>query len=105
MIKAGKKTIEWEEAKKQLKVAFENAGITSCEVGKVLMNDARYWQQAEKSRHNFFLTWAHGKKRRNLQGNELITLVALCCVDCHNFIERLPEAEMQAIIEECIRIR
>lgn len=105
MIKAGKKTLEWEAVKKQLKIAFENAGITTCEVGPVLMNDARYWMQAEKSRHNFFLTWAHGKKRRHLEENELVTLVALCCVDCHNFIEQLPEAEMQAIIEECIRIR
>jgi len=105
MIKPGKKTKEWEAIKKKLKPAFAAVGITYCEVGHYLMQDPDYEAQMLQNRHNFFLTWAHGDKRNNLVGDELTTLVALSCVDCHNLIERLPSAEMRQIIENIIAQR
>lgn len=104
-IKPGAKTNEWEAAKKVLKPAFEEAGITACEVGKYLMQNPDYEAIMLQNRHRYFLTWAHGDKRNNLVGDELLTLVVLSCVDCHNYIEKLPREEMRAIVESIISHR
>lgn len=104
-IKPGVKTNDWEAAKKLLKVAFEEVGITYDEVGAYLMQFPEHAAKVQHFKHKFFLTWAHGDKRDNLEGAELITLVALCCVECHNYIERMPRAEMRKIIEGVIEAR
>lgn len=103
--KPGKKTLEWEAAKRKLKPAFAEVELTYCEVGKYLYQFPEYRERMERNRHWFFLTWAHGDKRDNLVGNELITLVAHCCLDCHNFIEAMPHEKMREIIEAIIASR
>lgn len=103
--KPGKKTLEWEAVKRKLKPAFYAAGITYCEVGRYLYQFPEYMERMEKHRHWFFLTWAHGDKRDNLVGNELTTLVAHSCLDCHNFIEAMPHEKMREIIEAVINCR
>lgn len=102
-IKPGKKTKDWEAAKLILKPAFENVGITYCEVGSYLIQFEEHQAKMEAINHWFFMTWAHGDKRDNLVGNELITLVAFCCQGCHNYIE--PRADMREIIEAVIASR
>jgi hypothetical protein len=104
-IKPGAKTNEWEAAKKVLKPAFAEVGLTFCEVGKYLLQNPDYEAIMLQHRHYFFLTWAHGDKRDNLVGDELLTLVVLSCVDCHNYIEKLPREEMRAIVESIISHR
>lgn len=98
----GRKTREWEAAKRVLKPAYLQAGIVSCELAPVL--EGRGFD-ISKHRHWFFLTWVHGDKRKQLVGDELLTLVVLGCVDCHDFIEVMPRAEMRAIVEEAISRR
>lgn len=104
-IKPGRKTKEWEATKRKLKPAFEAVGLTYCEVGKYLMQIPEHSARVEKHRHWFFITWAHGDKRDNLIGDELITLVATACVDCHNYIEKMPREKMREIIEAVIAAR
>ena len=82
-IRPGKKTKQWQKIKVQLKKLFEEKGITSCEV------------RLEGCR-NFFLTWAHLHKRHWYLGENEILLgdfsqVLLCCVDCHQKLERDPK--------------
>ncbi len=88
MIKPGKKTKEWDRVRKHLKIQFEMAGITYC----------------EKCGSCSFLSFAHANKRRNSQGDKL-WVVVLLCVPCHEKIERLPESEMQSIVEAIITNR
>ena len=88
-----------------LKPAFEEVGLTYCEIGGYLMQIPEHDAHVKFFDHDFFLTWAHGDKRNNLKGTELITLVALGCVDCHNYIERMPRLEMREIIEGVIKAR
>jgi hypothetical protein len=104
-IKPGVKTNDWEAAKKLLKPAFEAVGITYCEIGLYLQDFPEHATKVEKHNHKFFLTWAHGDKRDNLEGAEIITLVALCCVECHNYIERMPRLEMREIVLGAIESR
>lgn len=104
-IKPGVKTNDWETAKKLLKVAFEEVGITYCEIGVYLQDFPEHAERIARHNHKFFLTWAHGDKRNNLEGAELITLVVLGCVDCHNYIERMPRLEMRKIVEGIIEAR
>lgn len=83
---------EWEDARKELKIEFEAKGITSCELGLPgCMRDN-------------FLTFAHAKKRRKLEDGEL-KVVALLCQNCHNEIEYLPAAKMEAIVMNIINNR
>lgn len=100
--RTGKKTNQWEACKKLLKPAFADVGITRCEITPVLANRGF---DVSKIRSWFFLTWAHGDKRDNLVGNELLSLVALCCVDAHNIIEKMPRSEMRSIVEEAMARR
>lgn len=88
----GKKGLAWEKVRRELKVRFERAGITSCEArGYGCWNDSG-------------LGFAHKKKRRNLGPGEL-SEVALLCNICHDRIELLPEIEMAAIVTQIIDSR
>lgn len=89
----GKKTIQWANTRARLKKKFLAMGITSCELGY------------EGCKHDDYLSFAHGKKRRHLQGDELETLVILACQNCHSRIERMPEAAMCAIVSSVIAER
>ncbi len=93
MKKVGKKSKEWIAVRRRLKVKYEAAGIVSCEL------------KYEGCKRDGWLSFAHGKKRRHLKGNELETLCILSCLICHGRIERLPEDEMCAIVENVIANR
>lgn len=104
-IKQGTKGKEWTAAKRRLKKAFQQAGITYDELTPYLLNNPKYAEMARHCRPGYFLTWAHGDKRRHLQENELYSLVVLAGIDAHNVIEKLPRQEMRAIVEEIIQKR
>lgn len=89
----GKKTRANRAANAKLKAEFEKQGITSCELGY------------PGCTRDEFLSWAHGKKRRKLQGDELVTLVILACINCHNRIEYTGHEAMLAIVESVIAER
>jgi len=88
----GKKTTQWGKVRAKLKVFFQTAGITTCEL--------RYpgcW-------YSIALGFAHLKKRRNLKPHELFVAI-LACNPCHDRIEILPEAEMTKIVQDVIEKR
>jgi hypothetical protein len=92
-LKGGKKTAANKRANAKLKREFEKQGITSCELGY------------PGCTRDEFLSWAHGKKRRKLEGNELETLVILACINCHNRIEAMNHEGMLAIVESVVAER
>ncbi len=93
MNRRGKKTREWESVRRRLAVKFTEMGITTCELGY------------EGCRRNDYLSWAHGRKRRHLVGDELESLVILACQPCHQQIERLFEEDMCSIVMDVIEAR
>lgn len=92
-LRAGKKTKEWNRVRAQVKREFAAQGITTCEL------------KYEGCRNGDWLSIAHGRKRRKLQGNELKTLTILACVPCHERIEFLAPEEMLAIVNSTIERR
>jgi len=84
----GKKVKAWDACRARLKKRFEAAGITTCEVCGT----------------DSFLSFAHSKKRRHIQGDEL-SECALLCIPCHQIAEVLPHAEMAALIRNIIATR
>lgn len=89
----GRKTLANMKANARLKRKFEALGITRCELGYVNCTP------------DSFLTWAHGKKRRKLVGDELETCVILACQSCHQIIERMQPDAMLAIVQSVISER
>lgn len=103
-LKPGKKVAEWQAAKKILNPAFAKVGLFEvCEVGRYLIQFEEHRKIIEGHRHWFGWAYAHGDKRDNLVGNELITFVAGACQDCHNYIEYRPD--MRQIVEAVIASR
>jgi hypothetical protein len=106
-IKAGRKTKDWNNAKRKLKIAFAEVGLTYCEVGLFLtsqyLEDPLEIDRVRSYRHQFALGFAHGKKRRWLGGDELLTFVALSCQDCHDYIEY--RDDMSEIVQGTIDAR
>lgn len=92
-LKAGRKTKAWEATRRKLKVKYAAMGVTFCEL--------RY----EGCKRDDWLSFAHGRKRRHLAGNELETLTILACTPCHDQIEALTESEMCAIVLNVIAAR
>lgn len=90
MIKAGKKTKEWAKVRKELKKDFETMGITTCEL------------RVEGCWNNNALSFAHTLKRRNVTD---LKRVVLACVPCHQKVERMIEAQMEAYLENIIKKR
>jgi hypothetical protein len=86
----GRKTRANKKANAALKREFEAKGITRCELG--------YPGCTPDS----FLTWAHGKKRRKLEDNELVTCVCLACQNCHSRIESMSPESMLCIVQSVI---
>jgi hypothetical protein len=93
MKRVGKKTREWERVRRGLKKRFMAAGITTCEVKL-----PQCWRSEA-------LSFAHGKKRRELTGRELSELVVLSCAPCHTSIEGLSHDEMFSIVWNIIANR
>ncbi len=93
MLKAGKKTKRWQAVRAKLKVQFAAKGITSCELGY------------EGCKRDDWLSFAHGRKRTRLQGNELESLTILACTPCHDVIERMSPEAMLAIVRSVISER
>lgn len=88
----GKKTQEWETARKELKKIFEKNGTTKCEL------------QLEGCWKKKALGFAHKDKRRNLSVDDLMD-VALLCNPCHAIIEAKPREEMAKIVDDIIAKR
>ena len=72
-MKTGKKTKEWDNAKRKLKALFADSGITYCETCGT----------------GFGLSWSHSRKRRHIVGNELYEVI-LQCLRCHQKFEADP---------------
>lgn len=89
----GNKTQEWAHAKRILKIAFEAAGITCCE----LQLNRQCW-------HNDGLSWAHSKKRGDIVGDEIYEVV-LGCAYCHTVIEGMPKEKMTKLVRGVIKKR
>ena len=87
-IKPGKKTLAWNKTRAELKIEFEDMGITSCEL-----------QFPECTRDNF-LGFAHTKKRRYVTD---LKRVVLACTNCHQTVEYTPDMEM--VLENVIANR
>lgn len=89
---AGKKTDEWEQARKELKKVFEANETTSCE-----LKLSGCWDKNA-------LTFAHIDKRRNLSPDELYAVV-LACTPCHQKVEAMPHEEMRKMLTKIIKGR
>jgi hypothetical protein len=92
-LKAGRKTKEWDRVRARLKVKYAAMGITTCELGY------------PGCKYDDWLSFAHGRKRRYLVGDELESLVILCCCNCHSRIEVMPPEAMLAIVQSVISER
>jgi len=88
----GKKTQEWEAARKELIKLFEAKGTTKCEL------------QLEHCWKTKALGFAHRDKRRNLSVDDL-NICILACNQCHSTIEAKPQEEMAKIIDDIIAKR
>lgn len=86
------KTQEWVAARRELKVAFEAAGITRCEFGY-----SGCWRDNG-------LSFAHVDKRGHLRPGEIYA-VALACAVCHDILEKMPRLVMRVAVEDVIRKR
>jgi hypothetical protein len=93
-LKPGKKTRAWDAVRAKLKVAFADAGITSCELGL-----AGCWRDNA-------LGFAHSLKRRNIPRNSpLLEECILACNTCHDKIELLQEVAMAEVVRGTIKAR
>lgn len=88
--KIGKKGGEWVKARKILDKAYLDAGITHCEL------------RFEAYHNGFMVAYAHGRKRRNLVGDELYTFVVKACQGCHNAIEYQGAEAMAKHVQDAI---
>jgi hypothetical protein len=80
LLKAGKRTREWQHIREQLKPRFEGC-----------------WRDNG-------LSFAHVDKRRFLSEKELRE-PALACIPCHNKLELMPRDQMRATVEKVIANR
>ena len=83
----------WEATRLQLKKKFSRMGIEHCE-----LNYKGCW-------NNNALSFAHSMKRRKITSQEDLEEVILCCVPCHEILERKPAEEMLRIVRETIKKR
>jgi hypothetical protein len=88
----GRKTKEWEAARRVLKTKFGAAGIITCELGY-----RGCW-------HDNALSFAHARKRLDLQPGELSEVI-LACTPCHDVLERMPKPVMYQAVQKVINSR
>lgn len=89
----GRRGKDNKRANAKLKRHFEAMGLTTCELGY------------PGCTRDDFLSWAHGKKRRKLEGDELETCVVLACLNCHSRLEVMPHEGMLCIVLSVIAER
>lgn len=83
----------WIPLRRKLKVAFERASITTCELGYTgCWNDNA-------------LGFAHSLKRRNIATLEQRAEVILACNHCHDILKLSPENEMRYLVCRTIQKR
>jgi hypothetical protein len=70
-MQVGKKTKEWNQARKLLKIEYESRGITYC----------------ERCSTTSFLSFAHRYKRNDPRCEHTFKGTLLLCVPCHEGIE------------------
>ncbi len=91
--RSGKKTKEWDRVRAKLKIRFERAGITTCELGY------------EGCWRDNGLGFAHAVKRRFIATPEELEITILACWVCHDVIECKSHIEMRDIVENTISAR
>jgi hypothetical protein len=84
---------QWDNARKKLKIAFRQVGITTCEVRL----DGNCWRDNG-------LSFAHSKKRNDIQGDELYEVV-LACAYCHTMMEGMDKEAMTKLVRSIIAKR
>lgn len=94
-LRAGRKTKEWETARRALKVESEREGRTTCELRGVLKHECTY---------NNFLGYAHDAKRRKLSKEDLGRAILICNA-AHSIIEFWKPEEMKRIVNDTIAAR
>ena len=98
-VKRESKTAEWKWVRAQLVMEFAAMGVTRCE-----LNLPGCWRTK-------WLSFAHSVKRAAIRHDakrdepESLWYVILCCVPCHQQIERLPKAEMRAAVVQAVERR
>lgn len=86
MKRRGKRVLEWERVRRDLKREFEAAGITRCE------SCGRYYN----------LGFAHRLKRRYIDNEAELRCVALLCNTCHDKTEWSTHKEMFEFVTSII---
>jgi hypothetical protein len=94
LAKAGRKTRENARALRVFKKDCAKYGIDRCE------------RRGPHCTGMENLTWAHGRKRRELLGGELERFAIVCCVNCHRELdEQMTHEEMAAEVDRLIQLR
>ena len=89
----GRRTNDWRKVWRFLKAEFEKRNITYCEFGFI------------EHECGGFLTPAHSKKRRMMQGTDIYA-VALSCVNFHRQLdEGMSHEQMEQIVMQAISNR
>lgn len=86
MKRRGRKTLEWERVRRDLKREFSAAGITRC----------------ESCGSSFGLTFAHRLKRRFITTPEELRCAALLCHTCHEGVENTKHEQMFRMVTKII---
>jgi hypothetical protein len=76
------KVSKWNTARRKLKVQFERAGQTRCQL----------------CGSGMFLGFAHRLKRRYITTDDELSIAALLCVQCHEKLEYGPKDEMYEVV-------
>lgn len=92
MKKRGKKTDQWDRIRRQLIIRFQLVGLTYCEL------------QYQGCWRDNGLTFAHRKKRRLCDEDELHICV-MACQHCHDKVEYIGHEAMFQVIQEVIENR
>lgn len=88
MKRRGKRVDQWDRIRKVLKVQFERAGITRCEM----------------CGSSYALGFAHRKPRRYCDESEL-AIVVLLCNECHRKVDSCGHENMKNMVEGLIAKR
>lgn len=91
--RVGKRGREWEQARAKLKVTFERAGITTCEL------------QSAVCERNYFLGFAHSLRRRFIATPEQLNEVLLCCQPCHQLLDLCSAEDTASLVRKTIAAR
>lgn len=94
MKKGGHRTWQWARTRAKLKVRFERAGITRCEL-----------RVCTGCTGSHYLSFAHAVKRRFITTQQELEEVALACLACHQTIEAFNHEDMKSIVRLAISER